>query len=406
MPRAHLRPRRRHHLRFPLPRCRPSPGKRSSDGCFDSRISASCAIPTRPPPVILRAATKTEPPIVAPPQPSDLIRLLGDSEARVRRRAALALGRVGLPAAVEPLTRVLADEEFEVRQMAAFALGLLADPSARPALLKALDDPEPTVQGRAAEALGSIGDRADADAIGAMVRRHVGAGVLANIESDDLTYPLDAAGRGRPPRGLCADTAAGVRRPGRFDSRSPGTTGIAVVAVGLRAAAGGRRTGGSGPADAARYARPLHRVVRDQGPRGHEGNAGGERAAGDRRRAQRDPAIVTQALRALTTLGDQGSVPLLIKMVTDRAITGPLQTRGDDRPHRAHRSAAASISCSTSSRTLFLACAEVRSRRSRDSSRRRSSQCWRDWMQTPIGPCASRWRRRSARCRPSRVSRA
>ena len=88
--------------------------------------------PNPPAPVILRPATRTEPPLVAPPQPSDLIRLLSDSEARVRRRAALAAGRVGLPAAVEPLTRLLTDEEFEVRQMAAFALGLLADASAVP----------------------------------------------------------------------------------------------------------------------------------------------------------------------------------------------------------------------------------------------------------------------------------
>ena len=108
-----------------------------------------------------------------------------------RRRAALAVGRVGLAAGAEPLTGLLADEEFEVRQMAAFGLGLLADASARPALLKALDDPEPIVQGRAAEALGAIGDRADADAIGAMVQRHIGAGALAMIQPDDLTYPLE-----------------------------------------------------------------------------------------------------------------------------------------------------------------------------------------------------------------------
>ena len=65
--------------------------------------------PNPPPPVILVPATRTQPAIVAPPPPSDLIRLLSDGEARVRRRAALALGRVGLPEAVEPLTKLLAD---------------------------------------------------------------------------------------------------------------------------------------------------------------------------------------------------------------------------------------------------------------------------------------------------------
>src|SRR5688572_10801383 len=88
--------------------------------------------PNPPAPVILVPATRTQPAIVAPPPPSDLIRLLGDSEARVRRRAALALGRVGLREAVEPLAKVLAgDTEPEVRHMAAFALGLIGDSSAR-----------------------------------------------------------------------------------------------------------------------------------------------------------------------------------------------------------------------------------------------------------------------------------
>ena len=183
--------------------------------------------------------------------------------------------------------------------MAAFALGLLADPSARPALLKALDDPEPIVQGRAAEALGSIGDRADADAIGAMVRRHVGAGVLANIESDDLTYPLDAAGRGRPPRGLCADTAAGVRRAGRFRFSIPQGQPVsrwwpfayALQRVGDPRAAPVLLTLLDTPG---RYTASFAIT----GSRGYEGDAGGERAAGDRRRAQarsrdRDPVAAS-----------------------------------------------------------------------------------------------------------------
>ena len=96
--------------------------------------------PNPPPPLVLVPATNTQPAIVAPPPPSDLIRLLGDPEARVRRRAALSLGRVGLPAAVEPLTKLLADEEPDVRQMSAFALGLIGSPDARSALLASLRD--------------------------------------------------------------------------------------------------------------------------------------------------------------------------------------------------------------------------------------------------------------------------
>src|SRR5687768_728161 len=149
--------------------------------------------PNPPPQAVLKPATLREPAIVAPPPPSDLIRLLNDQEARVRRRAALAVGRVGLAEGVEPLVRLLADDEVEVRQMAAFALGLVGDAAARPALLSGLQDPEPLVQGRAAEALGQIGDKADAGAIGDMVRRHVQGGVLANLEPDDLTFPMPPA---------------------------------------------------------------------------------------------------------------------------------------------------------------------------------------------------------------------
>src|SRR5262245_38265836 len=65
--------------------------------------------PNPPAPVILRPATKREPAIVAPPPPTDLTRLLRDDEARVRRRAALGIGRVGLSEGIEPLTAMLTD---------------------------------------------------------------------------------------------------------------------------------------------------------------------------------------------------------------------------------------------------------------------------------------------------------
>src|SRR5438132_863831 len=146
--------------------------------------------PNPPGPVILVPATKGRPAIVAPPPPSDLLRLLADDEARTRRRAALAIGRVGLPEAIPALQQALGDSEVEVRQMVAFALGLIGDPSARPALLNALKDNDPIVQGRSAEALGTIGDKSDAPAISAMVKALVDSGALTNIASDDLAWPL------------------------------------------------------------------------------------------------------------------------------------------------------------------------------------------------------------------------
>src|SRR5262245_29379821 len=48
--------------------------------------------------------------LTAPP-PSDLVVLLTDREPVVRARAALALGRAGLPEAVDPLARLLADAD-------------------------------------------------------------------------------------------------------------------------------------------------------------------------------------------------------------------------------------------------------------------------------------------------------
>lgn len=120
----------------------------------------------------------------------DLLALLNDPEARVRRRAALATGRVRLPAAVPGLVRLLeSDTDLEVRQMAAFAMGLIGDAVAAPALLTALADSDPTIQGRAAEALGLIAHTPAAPAVGAMVAAHVATGALNGLNADDMGAP-------------------------------------------------------------------------------------------------------------------------------------------------------------------------------------------------------------------------
>jgi len=120
----------------------------------------------------------------------DLLALLGDQEARIRRRSALAAGRVKLPEAIPALTTTLQNEsDPEVRQMAAFAMGLIGDTAASPALATALTDPDPLIQGRAAEALGMIGEKGAAPPIGAMIARHVNGNALAGITPDDMAYP-------------------------------------------------------------------------------------------------------------------------------------------------------------------------------------------------------------------------
>ena len=124
----------------------------------------------------------------------DLLALLQDAEPRVRRRAALAAGRVRLGEALPPLTTLLqSDADPEVRQMAAFAIGLIGDPAGAPPLTAALVDRDPLIQGRAAEALGLIAHQPAAAAIGAMIAGHVGAGVLNGVIADDLVSPKSPA---------------------------------------------------------------------------------------------------------------------------------------------------------------------------------------------------------------------
>jgi cyclophilin family peptidyl-prolyl cis-trans isomerase/HEAT repeat protein len=125
------------------------------------------------------------PPVVTP----DLTALVADPDPRIRRRAALAIGRAGLPEGGAALQPLLTDADPDVRQMAALGLGLLADKTAVPALTTALKDTDPRVRGRAAEALGLIGDTASAGAIGGMVAAAVKSGAIAAIAPDDDQWP-------------------------------------------------------------------------------------------------------------------------------------------------------------------------------------------------------------------------
>lgn len=119
------------------------------------------------------------------------MRWLSDGEARVRRRAALAVGRVKLREGVAPLTKLLSDSDPEVRQMAAFAIGLISDRSGRDPLIGALNDEHPLVKGSAAEGLGLIGDASAADAIARMATQLVTAGAVATIPTDDADVRRD-----------------------------------------------------------------------------------------------------------------------------------------------------------------------------------------------------------------------
>ncbi len=96
----------------------------------DQRVLRDPTPPPPAPPAVEPTSRRGRAVALPPPPPvPDLRTLLGDGSARTRRRAALAMGRVGLADGVAPLvTRLASDAEFEVRQMSAFALGLLGQP--------------------------------------------------------------------------------------------------------------------------------------------------------------------------------------------------------------------------------------------------------------------------------------
>jgi cyclophilin family peptidyl-prolyl cis-trans isomerase/HEAT repeat protein len=124
-----------------------------------------------------------------PPSLPDLTVLVRDADARIRRRAALAIGRVRLTSGVQPLVATLADADPDVRAMAAFALGLVGDPLAETALVPLLSDLDVSVRGRAAEALGSIGAKGAADAIAKMAGEQVRSAPVAAMDPDDESWP-------------------------------------------------------------------------------------------------------------------------------------------------------------------------------------------------------------------------
>jgi len=272
--------------------------------------------PNPPAPAIIRPATRTLPALVAPPPPSDLLVLLDDPESRVRRRAALALGRIGLLEAVEPLVKALDDEEPEVRQMAAFALGLIASPAARPPLLQALSGSDVVLQGRAAEALGLIGDKTDAAPVGEMVRLHVAAGALMGVQPDDLTSPL------APPveavrLGLFALARLAVYEP--IAAAVVGADGQPVsrwwpVAYALQRAGDAR----AAPVLLTLLSTP-GRYTASFAVRGLAAAKAAESAAAIRELVEqpRDSALMIQAIRALAALGDRPSLALVTGIVGD-----------------------------------------------------------------------------------------
>ncbi len=90
--------------------------------------------------------------------PALLARVEKDENARVRRRAIEALGKLRDVSAVPVLLQALKDSDRFVRRDAVRALGNLGDQSVIPAVLALLKDPEGFVRRDAALVLGELGD--------------------------------------------------------------------------------------------------------------------------------------------------------------------------------------------------------------------------------------------------------
>jgi cyclophilin family peptidyl-prolyl cis-trans isomerase/HEAT repeat protein len=142
-----------------------------------------------PPPAVAEKGRKPAPPAPVPSSSADLAKLAADPEPRIRRRAAIAMGRVGLKEAIPTLTTLLADADGEVRQAAAFALGLIGDRTASGALLPLLADADPIVRGRAAEGLGLMAATDTAGAIAKMAAEYARSTVVTSMSPDEEQWP-------------------------------------------------------------------------------------------------------------------------------------------------------------------------------------------------------------------------
>ena len=309
--------------------------------------------PNPPPPVVLVPATRTQPAIVAPPAPSDLIRLLGDSEARVRRRAALALGRVGLRDA-----RRAADEAVERRLRARSAPdgGVCAWPCRRSV------GPHSAACGpcRSGSAGGGARRRgAWACWVCAPMRRRsatwccgtYGPGPWRRLRSDDLAYPL------APPVEAARLGLYALVRLGSYEalaaaaldaSGRPVSTWWPVAYALQRLGDHARRACPHRASDTpGRYTPALCRTR----ARRHEGDVGCRlplRQIVERRAA--DPAVVIQAIRAAAAIAGRGRRARSDTHCGRRAGRCAPSRRGDDCTGRGRGTRTVWTSCSTCSR--------------------------------------------------------
>jgi cyclophilin family peptidyl-prolyl cis-trans isomerase/HEAT repeat protein len=141
----------------------------------------------------------------------ELMQLLSNQSPEVRKRAALAAGRIGDEGAIKSLTYVLErDTDSSVRAMAAFAIGEIESETGANALIAVLKNTGAPVEirARAIEALGKIAAALSREQEAR--QRELGAAIL-----DALKFELDRPIRGMPDTSvsLLGLTAALRSRP-------------------------------------------------------------------------------------------------------------------------------------------------------------------------------------------------
>jgi HEAT repeat protein len=121
---------------------------------------------------------------------------LADGRPDVRYAAALSLGELEDPGAVDVLLHLLEDRDLMARQAAVIALGRIGDPVAVEPLIQALRDGPPDVRFQAATSLSELaGDRAVAPLVGALADHDLevrcsAAAALGDLGAREAVEPL------------------------------------------------------------------------------------------------------------------------------------------------------------------------------------------------------------------------
>src|SRR5688572_23621111 len=132
--------------------------------------------------------------------------LLSHRDAAVRKRAALATGRIGKEQYVPALSKLLKDADPSVRAMAAFALGEVESPTAADALVEIIktNKERGEIRARALEALGKIAAALPAEQqarqreLGAVIREALEVESTQSANQLTVLLGLTAALRSRP----------------------------------------------------------------------------------------------------------------------------------------------------------------------------------------------------------------